>query len=487
MATTTRVSSGRPSRSRLLSIAAAASAALHDRSFGVLGSHISISATPLSQSLGRKDGKSCRDPANLALPQASAPFHKALICNDFLNADRWRGACNLLSSSILEMGSPSAKRRVRSRRIVSSSSSKRQAWLRLLAGPRRRHAVRGHARDDDVPDSRAEKRAESRTNRTRPSAPAPSAARRRRRLRAARSRPRMPKPRPRPMPRPPPRAPKRRPAPKPRPCRNGQSPRSTPSQTVTTDEAAAFWRCAVEAVVPQPVVAPVIAPAVAIAAAPVATDAAANADISDRRPGRRNRFARNGRKPRRKRRRPKPSRPTELPAEVKPQIAKAAGEKPRRRQTGGRQSEGAADRRRNAAPKTTTCRRVGEKKAAPAADGPAKPDTPAAKPKAELETPRADNLAAQRDNAAIPTAEKPTSPRSPRSQAQAVHSTVRRSSPRTAAIRPRRPFRSPASRSKSPRKRAPARTVSKSVSIRRNSAASMFASTWTRTAMSPRG
>ena len=60
-------------------------------------------------------------------------------------------------------------------------------------------------------------------------------------------------------------------------------------------------------------------------------------------------------------------------------------------------------------------------------------------------------------------------------------------SPPTATQQAARPFRSPALRSKSPRNRAPARTVSKSVSIRRNSAASMCASTWTRTAMSPRG
>ena len=257
------------------------------------------------------------------------------------------------------------------------------------------------------------------------------------------------------------------------------------SQAVTTDEAAVL-AATVEAIVPQPVVAPVVATVVAVAAAPVATDAAANADSATIAP------VGGTALPETIQAAPQTApaetvTPEELPAEVKPQIAKAAGEKPAEEKPadGKVKAQPIADA---TTPKTTDQDGApAEKKAAPAADGPAKPDTPAAKPKGELETPRADNLASQRDNSAIPAADKADITALATIQAQAVHSTSGGLSPRIAANRPPRPFRSPASRSKSPRKRAPARTVSKSVSIRRNSAASMSASTWTRTAMSPRG
>jgi flagellar hook-length control protein FliK len=194
------------------------------------------------------------------------------------------------------------------------------------------------------------------------------------------------------------------------------------SQTVTTDEAAAALAVTVEPVVPQPVAAAVVAVAIATAAAPVATDATANADIASVAP------VGGTALPETIEAAPQTApadaaTPEALPAEAKPQIARAAGEKPgEEKPADGKVKAKPTTEDGTIAPKPVHAD-AGEKKAAPAADGPAKPDTPAAKPKVELETPRADNLASQRDNTAIPNADKADIVTLATVQAQAVHAT----------------------------------------------------------------
>lgn len=176
------------------------------------------------------------------------------------------------------------------------------------------------------------------------------------------------------------------------------------SQTVGTDEAAAIPAVTVQPAVPQPVAAPVAAPTIAIAATPVATDAAANADTANIAP------VGDVALPETVGAAPETApadtaTPEQLPAEAKPQIAKASGEKPAEEKPvdGKVKAQAPTEDGAPVAPKPQLAE-TAEKKAAPAADGPAKPETPAAKPKPELETPRADNAAAQRDHSAIPAA-----------------------------------------------------------------------------------
>ncbi len=194
------------------------------------------------------------------------------------------------------------------------------------------------------------------------------------------------------------------------------------SQAATTDETAAVPAVTVEVAVQQPVAAPVIAAAIAVDAAPVATDATADAQAASVAP------VGDVAPPETVETQPQTApaeiaTPEQVPAEAKPQIAGASGEKPaedKPAESKVRPQVATTDDGK-AAPKPQHAD-VAEKKAAPAADGPAKPDTPAAKPKLEIETPRADNVASQRDHTAIPSANGPSEVVALATvQAQAVH------------------------------------------------------------------
>ena len=193
------------------------------------------------------------------------------------------------------------------------------------------------------------------------------------------------------------------------------------SQTVSTDEAAAIPAVTVEAAVPPPVTAPVAAVAIAIAAAPVATDAAANAETANAAP------VGEVALPETVEAAPQTApaetaAPEQLPAEARPQIAKASGEKPaEEKPADGKVKAQVTTEDDKPAPKPQLADTT-EKKAAPAAEGPVKPETHDARPKPEFETPHAENLASQRDHTAIPAAtDRSEVVALATAQAQAVH------------------------------------------------------------------